>query len=1010
MANITGTANNDILNAVDSFNTITGLAGDDTLTGNSAANTLDGGTGADTMLGGGGDDIYIVDDANDVVQEPDAITTLMAVDTPTNGQITGYTESPVKGISADGSKVLFSSGAFGSTGNPDVYLKDLDSGALTCVSVGSNGVAGDGYSFAEALSADGVQAIFSSDSTNLVANDSNGLSDIFVRNMQTGKLSLVNVSVSGVQANGLSRFVALSADGNQVLFTSAADNLVAGDTDGMVNFFLKNLKTGAITRINGNNANTLAMLSHYSGHGSAEFMEDGTKALYASEQGLSLIDLNTGAVSSLATNPPAPGFVSLRRIRPSEVLSADSSRSLYWNGNGVFVKNLNTGEVIQVNTSRTGELDNGSTASYEFNPVLSPDGNQVLFVSNGSNLVSGDTNGKYDLFLKNLLSGEIVRVNTTVNGEQGSTLFDIPSFSAMFTPDGRIIFENEASNLVANDDSFWRNIFIKDYQADGGGKDTVKASISYTLGQHIENLVLTGTEAINGVGNNKANKLTGNSAANVLNGGLGKDTMAGGAGNDTYIVDNPGDVVSESSTLATEIDTVLSSINYTLRANVENLVLTGYGMINGSGNSLNNVLTGNSSVNVLNGGAGKDTMVGGAGNDTYMVDNTDDIVVELSALATEVDTVLASASYALSANVEKLLLTGTAAINGTGNALANTLTGNSAANVLSGGDGADMLNGGAGADTLFGGVGDDRYWVDNSLDVVTEAAGSGVDQVCSSVSFTLSANLERLVLAGTQALNGSGNALDNVLSGNASTNILSGGQGNDQLYGFDGADILNGNAGADTLNGGRGNDQYFVDDLGDIVQEVAGFGRDSVSASVSYTLTANVENLLLTGTAANGAGNSLDNFITGNAVANILSGAVGADTLVGGAGNDRYDFGRGYGADTVVENDTATGNLDVLKVLSGVAHNQLWFSHAGNNLEVSIIGASDKIIVQNWYLGAARHVERIETVAGNKTLLDTNVENLVTAMASMTPPPLGQTVLTAAQHAQLDAVIAANWS
>jgi serralysin len=163
-----------------------------------------------------------------------------------------------------------------------------------------------------------------------------------------------------------------------------------------------------------------------------------------------------------------------------------------------------------------------------------------------------------------------------------------------------------------------------------------------------------------------------------------------------------GDTITEASNAGT--DTVKSSATTTLGLNLENLTLTGSSAINGTGNSLNNVLTGNSAANTLNGGTGRDTLVGGAGNDIYMTDGGDTIT-EASNAGT--DTVKSSATTTLGLNLENLTLTGSLAINGTGNTLNNVLTGNSAANVLNGGAGADRLNGGAGADKLNGGTGKD---------------------------------------------------------------------------------------------------------------------------------------------------------------------------------------------------------------------------------------------------------------------------------------------------------------
>ncbi|WP_181432123.1 calcium-binding protein, partial [Pseudomonas jessenii] len=134
----------------------------------------------------------------------------------------------------------------------------------------------------------------------------------------------------------------------------------------------------------------------------------------------------------------------------------------------------------------------------------------------------------------------------------------------------------------------------------------------------------------------------------------------------------------------------------------------GTGAINATGNSLANTLTGNSAANVLNGGVGADTMIGGLGNDTYYVDSASDVVSETFDSG-GIDTVIASVNRILGNYQENLTLSGTAALNGSGNSLANTLTGNSAANVLNGGGGDDRLSGGAGNDFLVGGAGKDVF-------------------------------------------------------------------------------------------------------------------------------------------------------------------------------------------------------------------------------------------------------------------------------------------------------------
>jgi Ca2+-binding RTX toxin-like protein len=146
----------------------------------------------------------------------------------------------------------------------------------------------------------------------------------------------------------------------------------------------------------------------------------------------------------------------------------------------------------------------------------------------------------------------------------------------------------------------------------------------------------------------------------------------------------------------------------------------------------------------------------------------------------------------------------------------------------------------------------------------------------------------------------------------------------------------------------------------------------------------------------------------GGAGDDVLIGKAGNDTLTGGTGNDTYRFARGDGSDTVIENDATVGNTDMAQFEAGIAADQLWFKQLGNNLEVSIIGTADKVTLNNWYLGNAFHVEQFKTSNG-QTLLDSQVQNLVSAMSGFAPPAVGETTLSAAYASQLNPVIVANW-
>lgn len=288
------------------------------------------------------------------------------------------------------------------------------------------------------------------------------------------------------------------------------------------------------------------------------------------------------------------------------------------------------------------------------------------------------------------------------------------------------------------------------------------------------------------------------------------------------------------------------------------------------GHAGNDTLNGAAGDDILNGGAGNDTMRGGDGDDVFHVDNRKDRVFENAGEGT--DTVIASMNWTLGTNFENLTLAGTAR-NGTGNAADNTITGNAENN---------QLDGKAGADILIGRNGNDTYLVDNSADTVTELADEGTDLVRASVSFTLSAEVENLILTGRGHINGTGNAAVNVITGNDGNNIIEGGAG---------ADRLDGGRGTDTLSY-AGSTSWVAVDLNARTASGGDAGGDSFS---------NFENL--TGSAHNDelTGNSGANRLVGGAGNDILNGGAGADTLTGGGGDDIFVFTRGFGRDVITD-------------------------------------------------------------------------------------------------------------
>ena len=392
--------------------------------------------------------------------------------------------------------------------------------------------------------------------------------------------------------------------------------------------------------------------------------------------------------------------------------------------------------------------------------------------------------------------------------------------------------------------------------------------------------------------------LFGTSGNDTLNGGIGVDSMSAGTGDDVYYVDNPGDVVIEQTNQGRDV--IYATVSYTLAAgtSVEALStdsIAGTDAINFTGNSFNNEIYGNNGANILNGGGGGDYLVGWGGDDTYLIFSGAEIIIEN--LNGGRDVVYTSVSYALAAGISVEALStdsiaGTDAINLTGNAFNNEIYGN---------NGANLLNGGGGGDYLVGWGGDDTYLIFSGAEIIIENLNGGRDVVYTSVSYALAAGayveaLSTDSIAGTSAINLTGNAFNN------------------EIYGNNGANILNGGGGGDYLVGWGGDDTYLIFSGAEIIIENQNGGRDVVYTSVSYALAAGsyVEALSTDSIAGTNAinlfGNAFNNEIYGNNGANILNGGGGGDYLVGWGGDDTYLIFNG--TEIIIENQN--GGRDVV--------------------------------------------------------------------------------------------------
>jgi Ca2+-binding RTX toxin-like protein len=357
-------------------------------------------------------------------------------------------------------------------------------------------------------------------------------------------------------------------------------------------------------------------------------------------------------------------------------------------------------------------------------------------------------------------------------------------------------------------------------------------------------------------------------------------------------------------------------------------------------------------------------------------------------------------------------LTGTDAYGDTllglgGNDILNGLGGNDR---LVGDAGNDTLSGGEGGDTLDGGTGDDVLDGGNGNDVLSGGAGNDVlrgggDQYYGGSDTYL------------YNLGGGVDTIEETFDYNNAPDVLKFGEG------ISVSDIQAVRVGNHLeLRHSNGSDKVIVGnwfasaDVRDRKLERVDFadGTQWSQAQLTercLTITGSDAAETLTGTDAYGDtlhGHGGNDTLSGGNGNDKLFGDAGNDTLIGGTGNDTYAFKRGDGVDLSCENDSTSGNSDLLLFDGDITADQLWFSQNGNNLDVAIIGTDEKVSIQNWYLSKNYHVEQFKTADG-KTLIDSQVQQLVNAMASLTPPAAGETTLPESYQSTLNPVIAANW-
>ncbi|MFS2035559.1 calcium-binding protein [Polaromonas sp. CT11-55] len=983
----------------------TPVPGADWIEGGSGNDTLYGGNGGDWLVGGSGDDAEYGEEGNDYLIGNtgldfldgglgDDLITLDGDVGTVNGTTFGYYGTRVGGAGADVFKVLANGG-----GNAGFSASGATFSASNLIADFDPNQAGEkidlrAFGWITKLADLGIQ--------NLIVN---GVQFALI-SVSNGTQSL-NLNIRGVSLSQL--------NASHFIFAPATPGAVTGTTG-------NDILTGDA---GANTINGLAGADSMTGR-------TGDDSYIVDNVGDTINELPGGGYDSVQSSV--------------NYTLSDNVEALTLTGTGNLNATGNAQRNRLVGNADSNRLDGGAEAD----SMLGGAGSDTYVVDD-----------QLDTAYENFNEG-IDKVESSVSWTLGSnfenlTLTGTGNINATGNDVSNILVGNSADNIIdgaqgadvmsggAGNDTFYvDNAGDTVFEEADSGIDTVYTNVNLALEANVENGTLFGA-ATTLTGNNLGNILLGNSLSNtlsgaagndVLDGGAGSDTMAGGTGDDVYYVDNAGDTVVEN--MAEGVDTVVTSVNYALGANAENLVLTGASNLNGTGNALDNRLSGNSGNNTLTDSGGSDTIDGGAGDDV-IVDQGDGANALRGGDGNDTITFSHSASNTIQGGTGNDLIQSGSQDHGAA-AYTNTFEGGTGNDrIVSGsssdtylfnrGDGQDTIND-YGASALGGTVGIDRIVFGAGItvgDVTISHVGSNlvlsinnpnnpaaldcitvenwnnslyrIEQVQFGDGATLSAaQLDQTAASGTtnadvinislDAILAYGLAGDDTIVVGAGGVIASGGDGNDTmvaagdnnyLYGDAGNDVMTATGSNNHLYGGAGNDTYLMDVTGTAVSELADEGIDTVIASLDYTLGANVENLNLTGAAnLSGTGNALNNQLTGNSGNNTLIGGLGNDALLGGSGNDLYVYGRGDGRDTITDVDTTVGNIDTLVMRADITAADVTVSRTATQLVLSI-SSSDQVRI-DWDASHGKRIERVEFANG--TVWDMSH---LTALANLAP-------------------------